>query len=107
MGCAGAAFGIGAKAAGLVDALALAPKPSIRQGERKAVKGPTIWEGASPRPPWRPLAPDDQLATAGQRRSTQARGVTRPLGFSASAPVYGMRELDGCDSDRRRRCVYP
>ncbi len=42
MGCAGAAFGIGAKAASIVDALALAPKPSIRQGERKAVNGPTI-----------------------------------------------------------------
>ncbi len=31
-----------------------------------------------------------------------------PLGFLCIATCgYVMRELDGCDSDRRRRCVYP
>ncbi len=47
MGYAGAAFGIGSKAAGLVDALALGPKPPqkhrmVREPENSAVSAHVV-----------------------------------------------------------------
>jgi hypothetical protein len=100
MGYAGAAFGIGAKAGGLVDALALAPKAASKtlNGERarkfrgicpwrqyEKAKGRPLWsnysEGVSPKPPGRPLAPDDQLATPGQSLHASARSHS-PVGIS-------------------------